>query len=43
MKKDGAIWVKLPENKIFAWTDLVGNKKISLAGKDVDEFVILKS
>jgi len=42
-EKDGAIWVKVPENKTFAWTDLVGNKKITFAGKDVDEFVILKS
>jgi glutamyl-tRNA synthetase len=42
-EKDGAIWVKLPEDKTFTWTDLVGNKKISFAGKDVDEFVILKS
>jgi glutamyl-tRNA synthetase len=42
-KKDGAVWVKVPEDKIFAWTDLVGNKQISFAGKDVDEFVILKS
>lgn len=42
-EKDGAIWIKLPEDKIYSWTDLVGNKKISFAGKDVDEFVILKS
>jgi glutamyl/glutaminyl-tRNA synthetase len=42
-EKDGAVWVKVPEEKVFSWTDLVGNKKISFAGKDVDEFVILKS
>src|ERR1035437_3722273 len=42
-EKDGAVWVKVPEDKIFAWTDLVGNKQISFAGKDVEEFVILKS
>jgi glutamyl/glutaminyl-tRNA synthetase len=42
-EKDGAVWVKVPEEKIFAWVDLVGNKKISFVGKDVDEFVILKS
>ncbi len=42
-EEDGAIWVKLPEDKSYSWTDLVGNKKISFAGKDVDEFVILKS
>jgi glutamyl/glutaminyl-tRNA synthetase len=42
-KKDGAVWVKLPEDKKFTWNDLVGNKTISFMGKDVDEFVILKS
>ncbi len=42
-KKEGAVWVKLPEEKEFTWTDLVGSKKISFKGKDVDEFVILKS
>jgi len=42
-EKDGAIWVKVPENKQFEWTDIVGQKKISFWGKDVDEFVILKS
>jgi len=42
-EKDGAIWVKVPENKQFEWTDIVGQKKISFQGKDVDEFVILKS
>ena len=42
-EKDGAIWVKVPEDKKLEWTDLVGNKKISFLGKDVDEFVILKS
>jgi len=42
-EKDGAVWVKLPEDKTIGWTDVVGNKKISFQGKDVDEFVILKS
>lgn len=42
-EKDGAVWIKVPEEKTFEWTDLVGNKKISFKGKDVDEFVILKS
>ncbi len=42
-EKDGAAWVKLPEDKTIGWTDAVGNKKISFQGKDVDEFVILKS
>jgi len=42
-EKEGAVWVKVPEDKIFEWIDEVGGKKISFAGKDVDEFVILKS
>ncbi len=42
-KKEGAVWIKVPEEKIFAWVDLIGNKKIQFKGKDVDEFVILKS
>ncbi|MEK7160347.1 MAG: glutamate--tRNA ligase family protein, partial [Patescibacteria group bacterium] len=42
-KKEGAVWIKVPEDKKFEWIDKVGQKKISFAGKDVDEFVILKS
>jgi len=42
-EKDGAVWVKVPEDKKFEWIDEVGLKKISFLGKDVDEFVILKS
>ncbi len=42
-EKDGAIWVKVPEDKKIEWGDLVGSKKISFVGKDIDEFVILKS
>lgn len=42
-EKDGAIWVKVPEDKKFEWIDEVGQKRISFVGKDVDEFVILKS
>jgi len=42
-EKDGAIWIKVPEDKSFEWTDKIGNKKIKFSGKDVDEFVILKS
>ncbi len=42
-KKEGAVWVKVPEDKKFEWIDEVGLKRISFAGKDVDEFVILKS
>ena len=42
-EKDGAVWVRVPEDKTIDWIDLVGNKKISFQGKDVDEFVVLKS
>lgn len=42
-EKDGAVWIKVPEDKKFEWIDGVGNKKISFNGKDVDEFVILKT
>ena len=41
--KEGAVWVKVPEEKKFEWKDEVGSKTISFLGKDVDEFVILKS
>jgi glutamyl-tRNA synthetase len=42
-EKDGAVWVKVPNDKDFSWTDLVGNKKITFSGKDVEDFVVLKS
>lgn len=42
-KRDGAIWVKIPENKDLIWKDLVGEKQIKFSGKDQEEFVILKS
>jgi len=42
-EKDGAAWVKVPNDKDFTWIDLVGNKKIKFSGKDVEDFVILKS
>ncbi len=42
-EKDGAVYVNVPDNKTFEWTDLVGNKKISFLGKDIEDFVILKS
>ena len=42
-KKEGAVWVKVPEDKNFEWIDKIGNKKIRFCGKDVDEFVVLKS
>ncbi len=42
-EREGAVWVRLPENKVYEWIDGVAGKKISFNGKDVDEFVILKS
>lgn len=42
-EKEGAIWVKMPDEEFFEWTDLVGNKKIKFAGIDQEDFVILKS
>ena len=42
-EKEGAVWVKMPDDKNFSWTDLVGNKKINFSGKDQEDFVILKS
>lgn len=42
-EKEGAIWLKIPDNKAFEWIDKVGNKKIKIEGKDVEDFVILKS
>jgi glutamyl-tRNA synthetase len=42
-QKDGAVWLNIPENKTFEWTDKIGNKNIRFKGKDIEEFVILKS
>ncbi len=42
-KKEGAVYVHVPDDKEFFWEDLVGGKKITFAGKDVEDFVILKS
>ncbi len=42
-EKEGAIWAKMPQDKIFEWSDLVGNKKIKFKGSDQEDFVILKS
>lgn len=42
-EKDGAVYVNVPDEKTFEWVDVVGNKKISFAGKDTEDFVILKS
>lgn len=42
-EKEGAIWVKMPDEKSFEWEDLVGNKKIKFEGGTQEDFVILKS
>jgi glutamyl-tRNA synthetase len=42
-EKDGAIWVKMPQEKTFEWEDLVGKKKIKFEGKTQEDFVVLKS
>lgn len=42
-EKDGAIWINVGDDKTFEWTDLVGRKKIVFKGKDVEDFVIIKS
>lgn len=42
-EKEGAVYVNVPDEKTFEWEDVVGNKKISFAGKDTEDFVILKS
>ncbi len=42
-EKDGAIWVKMPKEKNFSWTDEIGNKKVSFKGESQEDFVALKS
>lgn len=42
-EKDGAVWVNVPDDKTFEWTDLVGNKKILFKGETQEDFVVLKS
>ncbi|MDO8621554.1 MAG: glutamate--tRNA ligase family protein [Candidatus Levybacteria bacterium] len=42
-EKEGAVWMKIPQDQIFSWTDLVGNKSISFKSQDIEEFVIIKS
>lgn len=42
-KKEGAIWIKVPDNKEFSWRDAIGNKNISFKGGDVEDFVAIKS
>ncbi len=40
---EGAIWIKVPKEKIFTWNDLIGNKKISFKSEFIEDFVIIKS
>lgn len=42
-EKDGAVYVNVPDDREFSWTDAVGNKQISFKGSDVENFVIIKS
>ena len=42
-EKEGAVWIKIPEDRNFEWEDLVGNKKIKFEGKNQEDFVIIKS
>lgn len=42
-EKEGAIWMKIPQDQTFSWTDLVGNKSISFKSQDIEDFVIVKS
>lgn len=42
-EKEGAVRMKIPQNQIFSWIDLVGNKSISFKSQDVEDFVIVKS
>lgn len=42
-EKDGAIWVKMPTDRDFSWTDAVGEKNITFKGDSQQDFVALKS
>ncbi len=42
-EKDGAVWVNIPDDKVFNWKDLVGDKQIEFKGDTQEDFVILKS
>lgn len=43
LEKEGALFVHVPDDKKFSWTDAVGSKEISFNGLDVENFVIMKS
>jgi len=42
-EKDGALWMKIPKDKIFSWKDEIGQKLISFKSDVIEDFVILKS
>ncbi len=42
-EKDGAIWFKTNKEGATSWMDAVGNKKITIENKIVDDFVMIKS
>lgn len=42
-EQDGAIYFKVPTDKVISWVDLIGNKKISFDSKSEKDFVILRS
>lgn len=42
-KDEGAVRFKVPAKKEIAWTDAIGNKKISFKTDVLEDFVILKS
>ena len=42
-KKEGAIWIAMPQEREYQWKDGVGNKIISFPGSDQKDFVAIKS
>lgn len=42
-EKEGAIWFETPKEGEISWTDLVGNKKITIGNNQQADFVLIKS
>jgi len=42
-KDEGAVKIKIPKERKFEWTDLIGNKSISFSSDAVEDFVAMKS
>lgn len=42
-EKEGAIWFTTPKEGETSWTDLVGNKKITIGNNQQADFVLIKS